>query len=184
MHRSLLPAAAALFGLASGCFAGGGSASVTVQPGRLADRVVGWSLAVPDGWSTGGRVYATAFASGSRCRSAFVLDRRPPSESGPGPSVSRSFVQVCARLADGRSLRAYLVATYGGGFATQFEPVRIDRRPAFRTRRSQPALVFVQTRDHRLQLASSVTPFPEDRDRRRAQVDRVLESFRIGIPTG
>jgi hypothetical protein len=183
LHRSLLPAAIALFGLASGCFAGGGSASVTSQPGRLADRVVGWSLAVPEGWSTGGRVYATAFASAGRCRSAFVLDRRSPGESGPGPSVSRSFVQVCARPADGRSLRAFLVATYGDGFTAQFEPVRIDRQPAFRTRHSQSALVFVQTRDHRLQLASSVTPFPEDRDRRRAQVDRVLESFRLGTRT-
>lgn len=180
MHRSLLPAAVALFGLASGCFVGGGSASVTEQPERLADRVVGWSFAVPDGWSTGTRVHATAFASGSRCRSAFVLDRRPPGESGPGPSVSRSFVQVCARPADGRSLRAYLVAVYDAGFTAQFEPVRIDRRPAFRTKHSQPALVFLQTRNHRLQLALSVTPFPEERDRRRAQVDRILESFRLG----
>ena len=180
MHRSL-PAAVAFLGLASGCLTTGGSASVTEQPGRLVDRVVGWSFAVPDGWSTGARVYSTAFATGSRCRSAFVVDRRPPGESGPGPSISRSFVQVCARPSDGRTLRAYLIATYGGGFAAQFELVRIDRRPAFRTRRSQPALVFAQTRDHRIQLASSVTPVPEDRDRRLAQVDRVLDSFRLGI---
>ena len=154
---------------------------MTEQPERLVDRVVGWSLVVPEGWSTGGRVYATAFARGGRCRSAFVLDRRTPGESGPGPSISRSFAQVCARPSDGQTLRAYLIATYGGGFAAQFEPVRIDGRRAFRTRRSQPALVFVQTRDHRLQLASSVTPFPEDRERRRAQVDRALDSLRLGI---
>ena len=184
MHRSLLPAAFALFGLASGCFAGGGSASVTAQPGRLADPVVGWSFAVPDDWSIGTRVYATAFAAGSRCRSAYALDRRPAGESGPGPSISRSFAQVCARPADGRTLRAFLAATYGDGFSGQFEAVRIDRRPAFRTRHSQPALVFLQTRDHRLQLASSVTPFPEDRDRRRAQVERVLASFRLATRTG
>jgi len=156
---------------------------VTVQPDRLGDRVVGWSFAVPDGWSTGARVYATAFATGARCRSAFVVDRRPPSESGPGPSVSRSFAQVCARPADGRSLRAYLTAAYGTDFAAQFEPILIDRQSAFRTRRSRPALVFVQTRDHRLQIASSVTPFAENRDRRRAEVDRVLESFRLANRT-
>jgi hypothetical protein len=156
---------------------------VTAQPGRLADPVVGWSLAVPDGWRIGGRVNATAFATGSRCRSAFVLDRRPSGESGPGPSISRSFTQVCARPADGRTLREFLATTYGDGFIAQFEPVRIGHRAAFRTRHSQPALVFLQTRDHRLQLASSVTPFPEDRDRRRAQVDRALASFRLE-PTG
>lgn len=175
MRRSLLSAAAALFALAGGCLATNGEAA---SPPRLADRSAGWSLEVPAGWKKGGAVAATAFARGARCRSASVVDRLD--SGGPGPSEARSFVQVCARAAqDGRTLAAFLSSTYGTALPAQLAPTTFAGRTAYRSRRSDPELVFVQTRSHRLQLAISTTSDPARRAQRQAQVDRALRSFQL-----
>jgi hypothetical protein len=181
VRRSLVPAAT-LFALVStsACLAGGGVASTDATPPRLGDSVVGWSVTVPAGWRTGRRVVSTAFAGGARCRSVFALDRVDGEGIGPGPGVSRSFVQVCARpLADGRTLAAYLAATYGDSFSSQFERTRLGGHTAYRARRSTPGLVWLQTDRHRIQLASAVTNDPVRRGGRRAEVDRILRSFRL-----
>jgi hypothetical protein len=176
MGCSLFPAALIGLVVATGCFADPGS-STAGQP-RLADPVVGWSIAVPVGWKTAGTVVATAFARDARCRSTFVDDRSD--SGGPGPSVSRSFVQICARpIRDGRTLRSFLTATYGAAFGARFAADALAGRPAYRTRRSDPELAFLQTGSHRLQLASSASKDEPLRARRRAQVDAVLRSLRV-----
>jgi hypothetical protein len=175
MRRSLFPAALTSLAVATGCFASSGDSAA---PPRLADPVAGWSVVVPSGWRTGGAVVATAFARGARCRSTSIVDR--VDAGGPGPSVSRSFVQICTRpVTDGRTLTSFLAATYGPGFAVQFAPAAIGGRLAYRSRRSDPELAFLQTRSHRLQLASSATREQELRERRRAQVAEVLRSLRV-----
>jgi hypothetical protein len=175
MGRSLFPAALIGLVVAAGCMASPGG-SAEPRP-RLADPDAGWSVLVPAGWRTGGTVVATAFARGARCRSTFVDDR--VDAGGPGPSTSRSLVQICARPArDGRTLASFLRATYGAGLDTRFAPASIAGRPAYRTRRSDPELVFLQTGSHRLQLASSATRDEAHRLRRRGQVDAVLRSLR------
>jgi hypothetical protein len=179
--RSLVPAAT-LFAIVSlsACFAGGGAASTDATPPRLRDGVVGWSVAVPAGWQTGRRVVSTAFAAGARCRSVFAVDRVGDEGIGPGPGASRSFVQVCARaLTDGHTLSGYLSATYGDAFTSQFDTTRLGGLPAYRARRLSPRLVWLQTGRHRIQLASAVTTDPERRGGRRAEVDRILRSFRL-----
>jgi hypothetical protein len=181
VRRSLVPAAtlSAIVSL-SACFAGGGAASTESPAPRLGDSLVGWSVTLPPGWRTGRRVVSTAFAAGARCRSVFAVDRVGDEGIGPGPGVSRSFVQICARpLTDGRTLSGYLAATYGDAFASQFEPTRLGGHPAYRARRSSPRLVWLQTDRHRIQLASAVTNDPERRGGRRAEVDRILRSFRL-----
>jgi hypothetical protein len=101
-------------------------------------------------------------------------------EGGPGPSTSRSFVQICARpLRDRRTLRSFLAATYGAGFGAQFAQGTLGGRPTYRTRRSDPELAFVQTGSHRLQLAFSAATDEAHGARRRAQVDAVLRSLRV-----
>jgi hypothetical protein len=176
MTRSLFPAALIGLAVAAGCIAGPGG-SAEPRP-RLSDPAAGWSVAVPAGWRTGGAVVATAFARGARCRSTFVDDR--VDAGGPGPSVSRSFVQICTRpLRDERTLRSFLASTYGVGFDAQFAPVTMARRPAYRTRRSDPELAFLQTGSHRLQLASSAARDEAHRTRRRAQVAAALRSLRV-----
>jgi hypothetical protein len=176
MARSLFPAALIGLVVAAGCMADpGGSAEPTP---RLSDPAAGWSVMVPPGWRTVGAVVATAFARGARCRSAFVDDR--VDAGGPGPSVSRSFVQICSRrLRDGRTLRSFLAATYGDDFGARFAPDALAGRPAFRTRRSDPELAFLQTGSHRLQLASTAARDEAHRARRRAQVAAVLRSLRV-----
>jgi hypothetical protein len=175
MTRSLFPAALIGLVVAAGCMADPGGS--TERTPRLADPAAGWSVAVPAGWQTGGTVVATAFARGARCRSTFVDDRMDA--GGPGPSVSRSFVQICSRpLRDGRTLRSFLATTYGD-FGAQFVPDALAGRPAFRTRRSDPELAFLQTGSHRLQLASSAVRDEAQRAQRRAQVAAVLRSLRV-----
>jgi hypothetical protein len=69
--------------------------------------------------------------------------------------------------------------TYGTGFAAQFAPDTMGGRLAYRSRRSDPELAFLQTGSHRMQLASSATKAEQHRARRRAQVDAVLRSLRV-----
>jgi hypothetical protein len=181
VRRPLVPAATIIATvIVSASLAGGGAASTEAPSPRLRDAVVGWSVAVPPGWRVGGRVVSTAFAVGARCRSVFAIDDLGDEGVGPGPGASRSFVQVCARaLSDGRTLSGYLAATYGNSFASQYEATRLGGHTAYRARRSSPRLVWLQTDRHRIQLASAVTGDPAHRGGRRAEVDRILHSFRL-----
>ena len=180
MSRVFLSAAIGASALASGCLAGAGEAAA---PPRLEDERVGWSVAVPTGWRVGRAVAATAFAAGARCRSTYIVDRAEP--GGPGPSVSRSFVQVCARpIRDGRTIRSFIAATYGTAADAQFAPATFGGHHAYRSRRSDPALVFLQTSVHRIQVATSVTRDPARRELRRAQADRILRSFELRRDSG
>jgi hypothetical protein len=154
-------------------------------PRKLADTTVGWSLRYPGAWSARGRVAATAFAAGARCRSAIVVDDPSAGATGPVGTELRTFVQVCARRRTDRlTLERSLRETYGSAFAAQFEETRLGGRPAFRTRRSTPALVFVQTGGFRIQLASSVSTESRLRAKRRSEVAAVLRSFELGEPRG
>ena len=154
-------------------------------PKRLADTTVGWSLRYPSAWSARGRVAASAFAVGARCRSVVVVDDPSAGTTGPVGTELRTFVQVCARpRTDRLALERFLRETYGSAFAAQFEETRLGGRPAFRTRRSTPVLVFVQTDRFRIQLASSVSTGSRLRTRRRSEVAAVLRSFELAEPRG
>lgn len=173
-----------VFGTGTACASADRADGTPGLPGRLADTTVGWSLRYPAGWGVRGRVAATAFGRGARCRSAIVVDR-PSSDTGPVGGELRTFVQVCARArTDGLTLERFLRQTYGSAFAVQFEQTRLGGRTAFRTRRSTPALVFVQTSAFRIQLASSVSAESGLRAKRRSEVAAVLRSFALGEPGG
>ncbi len=146
---------------------------------RLEDRRVGYALRYPAGWSVGGRVAATEFAVGARCRSVRVVDFEPPADAGPGAQVRQSFVQVCAKpLRDGAPLEDFMRRTYGALLASRFEKAELNGMLVYRSTRKAPArLIFTQTADYRIQLYSSVTAAPEDYARRLAQVEEILASF-------
>lgn len=130
----------------------------------------------PRGWSESGAVVATAFSAGADCRSAHVIDRLPPSDSGPAPSIEQSMVQVCARPAESQSLRSFLEATYGSGIPG-FVETAIGGRDAYRSGEIPDWVIFVQTEATRYQIVTSVFAATELEAARTADVLSIIESF-------
>jgi hypothetical protein len=120
---------------------------------------------------------ATAFANGATCGSAAIVDRAPPSLSGPGPSVEQSFVQVCWRPLDGRTLAQFMAATYGS--AGGFEATTLAGKPAFVSRAGTSATYFVDTSSRRYQVATAVVASAELQPRRLAEVEQILASLSL-----
>lgn len=159
----------------------GGMIADSSEAPRVADEQVGWSIERPPGWREHGAIQATAFAAGARCRSAVIVDRQPPSGSGPAaPGVERSLVQVCARpRSDELSLEAWMQREYRAGFG-DFVATDLGGRPAFRAGPlDRAATVFTQTSTHRLQIVTSAQARPALLDRRRSQVRRIVASLTL-----
>lgn len=120
---------------------------------------------------------ATAFANGATCGSAAIVDRAPPTDSGPGARVEQSYVQVCWRPLDGQTLAAFMAATYGsvGGFQT----TTLASRPAYVSRAGTSSTYFVDTASRRYQVVASVTATAALEATRLAEVDRILKSLTL-----
>ncbi len=135
----------------------------------------GFSLRHPEGWGAAGLVQATAFAAGATCSSSLIVDRAPPPDAGLGASVEQSFVQVCWKGQEGKSLAEFMAATYGGGGG--FQPTTLAGRPALVSRAGTSATYFVDTRSRRYQVVTGVAASEGLRATRLAQVDQVLGSL-------
>jgi hypothetical protein len=137
---------------------------------------VGYSLSYPRSWKITGKVAATQFAAGARCRSVRVVDF----SAGPAATVRQSFVQVCWKRAAGLSLDAFMRKTYGGRLADLFERTRLGGVPAYRTRGPRMSRTFfLQTHAYRLQVVATIVAAPAERTKRLAQVNRILASFSV-----
>ncbi len=136
-----------------------------------------FTVEYPSGWGAAGQLQATAFSNGATCGSAVIIDRAPPDGSGPGARVEQSYVQVCWRPIDGRTLAAFMAATYGsvGGFQT----TTLAGRPAYVSRAGTSSTSFVDTPSRRYQVVTSVTATAALEATRLAEVDRILKSLTL-----
>ena len=136
-----------------------------------------FSVTYPPGWGPSGQVQATAFASGATCRSALIVDRAPPAASGPGASIEQSYVQLCWKAREGRTLAEFMAATYGsvGGFST----TTLAGRPAFASRSGTTATFFVDTSARRYQVVTAVNASTDLTPTRMAEVERILSSLSL-----
>jgi len=148
---------------------------------RLEDRQVGYALRYPSDWSIGGQVAATEFATGSRCRSARVVDFEPAPGSGPGAQVRHSFVQVCAKsIEGGESLEDFMRHIYGASLARTFDMADFNGLSAYQAReQTPPRMIFTEIKNYRIQIYSSVVADLEKYLTRRAQVEHILASFSV-----
>lgn len=136
-----------------------------------------FSVTYPTGWGPSGQVQATAFAAGATCRSALIVDRAPPAASGPGASIEQSYVQLCWKGHEGRTLAEFMAATYGsaGGFST----TTLAGRPAFVSRSGTTATFFVDTSARRYQVVTAVNATTDLTPTRQAEVERILSSLSL-----
>lgn len=138
-----------------------------------------FSVDYPTGWGPAGQVLATAFANGATCGSALIVDRAEPAGSGPGPSVEQSFVQLCWKGLEGKTLAEFMAATYGAN--SGFQATTLAGRPAQVSRSGTSATYFVDTSTRRYQVTTGVTAPEALRATRQAQVEHVLAS--LTLPT-
>jgi hypothetical protein len=159
------------------------SATVSTAPttrgttGTTAAASRDFTVEYPPGWGPGGQLQATAFANGATCGSAVIVDRAPPSDSGPGARVEQSYVQVCWRPIDGQTLTAFMAATYGsvGGFQT----TTLAGRPAYVSRAGNSSTFFVDTSARRYQVVTAVIASAALEATRLSEVDRILKSLTL-----
>lgn len=145
------------------------------RPGATGD----FSVDYPSGWGPAGQVLATAFATGATCGSALIVDNAAPANSGPGASVEQSFVQVCWKGLEGKTLAQFMAATYGTGIA--FETTTLAGRPAQVSRAGSSATYFLDTSSRRYQVTTGVAASDALRAARQAQVNQVLAT--LTLPT-
>jgi hypothetical protein len=184
MHRRNVVLSAACCSIALGCAAGAQSRIDTAQPAHswpplrtLKNEHVGYSLSYPRGWKVAAQVVATQFATGAKCQSVRVVDL--PAKTNP-TAVRQSFVQICWRRDGGRSLAAFMRATYGRKLANLFARTRLGGVPAYRTRDGKRSRTFfLQANGYRLQLVATVSTTPTRRAKRLAQVNRILASLAV-----
>jgi hypothetical protein len=159
---------------------GGSSPASTAPTGGTQpppDSPGGFSVEYPEGWGPGGQVQATAFAGGATCGSALIVDRALPADSGPGASIEQSFVQVCWRGLENKTLAQFMAATYGS--AGGFQPTTLAGRPAFVSRAGTSSTFFVDTSTNRYQVVTGVAASDQLRATRLAQVERILASLSL-----
>jgi hypothetical protein len=145
------------------------------RPGATGD----FSVDYPTGWGPSGQVLATAFAAGASCGSALIVDRAEPPGSGPGASVEQSFVQVCWKGLEGKTLAQFMAATYGAN--SGFQATTLAGRPAQVSKAGTSATYFLDTSTRRYQVTTGVAASDALRAARQAQVDHVLAS--LTLPT-
>lgn len=143
------------------------------RPGTTGD----FSVDYPAGWAPAGQVLATAFATGATCGSALIVDRNDPAGSGPGASVEQSFVQLCWKGLEGRTLAQFMTANYGA--TTGFQPTTLAGRPAQVSRAGTSATYFVDTSTRRYQVTTGVAASDALRAMRQAQVGHILASLTL-----
>jgi len=148
---------------------------------RLENPQVGYSLRYPQDWQVRGRVVATEFAQSAQCESVEVVDFQPPPETGPSAVILHSFVQICAKpQANAATLEDFLRQTYGEAFAVHFQRTDLHGIHAYQARNeSGSTTIFLQTREYRLQIVSTVVANAAKRSKRRAEAEAILESFSI-----
>lgn len=150
----------------------------------LDNPTVGYTLRYPADWRVAGPVLATAFARDATCRSVQIVDFQPPADAGTAGFVHHAFVQLCAKPAtEGESLAGFLQAVYGAPLEARFEPVEVGGLAARRLREPrEPALIFVRTERHTIEIVAAVATDETHAALRRAQVDDIVASlvFRRG----
>jgi hypothetical protein len=163
-----------------------GRPDAEAQSLRTANRIlrstsVGFRLTYPLGWKVVRQVVATEFAAGAVCKSVRIVDFEPPPDSGPGAQVLQSFVQLCwKRVSGGESLTEFVEKTYGDRASRLLERIELGRLSAYRTKGNRlNTTIFLQTDAHRLQIVAVVVAEPAKVSLRRAQVQRILESFSL-----
>lgn len=143
------------------------------RPGATGD----FSVEYPSGWAPAGQVLATAFASGATCGSALIVDRNDPAGSGPGASVEQSFVQVCWKGLEGKTLAQFMTATYGA--TTGFQATTLAGRPAQVSQAGTSSTYFVDTSTRRYQVTTGVAASDALRATRQAQVGHILATLTL-----
>ena len=151
----------------------GATSSTAPRPGATTDFTVDY----PAGWGPAGAVLATAFANGATCASALIVDNAGPAGSGPGASVEQSFVQLCWKGLEGRTLAQFMTATYGA--STGFQATTLAGRPAQVSKAGTSSTYFVDTSTRRYQVTTGVSATESLRATRQAQVDHVLASLTL-----
>lgn len=136
-----------------------------------------FTVEYPPGWGPSGQVLATAFANGATCGSALIVDRALPADAGPGASIEQSFVQVCWKGLDGKTLAEFMAATYGPN--SGFQATTLAGRPAQVSRAGTSSTFFVDTSTRRYQVTAAVAASAELRPTRQAQVERILASLSL-----
>ena len=121
---------------------------------RLEDRLVGYALFYPDGWTVGGLVAATEFAVGAQCQSVRIVDFEPPPDSGLGAQVLQSFVQVCAKLVwKDVPLADFMHQTYGASLFIRFREAVLNGIAVYQTKGEASTMtIFMQIEDYRIQV--------------------------------
>lgn len=140
---------------------------------------VGYTLRYPADWRVAGPVLATAFARDATCQSVQVVDFQPPADAGTAGFVHHAFVQLCARPAtSGESLVGFLQAAYGAPLEARFEPAEVGGLAGWRLREPhEPALIFVRTERHTIEIVAAVATDEAHAELRRAQVDDIVASL-------
>lgn len=159
--------------------------ATTTRPGSGATSSTGpgpsgttdFTVDYPTGWGPAGPVLATAFASGATCRAALIVDNAGPAGSGPGASVEQSFVQLCWKGLEGKTLAQFMTATYGA--STGFQATTLAGRPAQVSKAGTSSTYFVDTSTRRYQVTTGVSASDALRATRQAQVDRILASLTL-----
>jgi hypothetical protein len=165
--------------------AGGSTTTVSRNPGATSTTAANprpgatgdFSVDYPTGWGPSGQVLATAFATGATCGSALIVDNAGPAGSGPGASVEQSFVQVCWKGLEGKTLAQFMAATYGTGGG--FQATTLAGRPAQVSKAGTSATYFLDTSTRRYQVTTGVAASESLRAARQAQVDHVLASLTL-----
>ena len=149
---------------------------------RLANEEVGYSLVYPSEWTVRGQVVWRQFANdpNAQCRSVEVTDAQLPPGSGI-PFEPHSNVQVCAKpLTDTLSLDEFMHQIYNDGRLADFEIVDLNGTTVYRTTSEVlTSIVFLQTKDYRLEILTTVATLPDKMAERFSQVQAIIDSFQV-----
>jgi len=159
-----------------------GSSTTTSSTGTTAapsDRLVvhpaGAAFLLPADWDeVAGSAIATEFSAATDCVSAQVVDQELV-EGGPGPSIYRAIVQVCAQPVVG-DLEDFMERTYGEDRA-RFEPAELAGRAAYRLAEGGQSIYFVGGEREIYQIVTLVETDPELEEVRKEQIGQLLTSL-------
>lgn len=177
--------AAAFFALTSDCAVQPAARSGQLSPqaatpwNRLDDAESGYTLVYPADWSLEGQVVASDFASSARCRTVRVIDFAPPPDSGAAAPLQQSFVQICSKpVSSVGALEVFMKLTYGDQLDISFKKGQINGLAVYETRQQEPIrMLFAELAEHVVQIIAVIEAEPARRPERRAQVEKILESF-------
>jgi hypothetical protein len=123
---------------------------------------------------------ATGFAAEAACQSVRVVDFAPPA-TVPSGQILQSFVQICwKRVRDGLSLAQFMRKTYGRRLTELFRRTTFRAILAYRARDEVVGrTIFLQTSAYRLQIVAAVVARAPSREKRLAQVERIIASLSV-----